>query len=91
MSMSNPLSAEFLYELYATALRLENLCGILSRRKKYLPDRSFQRVQEVITGHYRTYKALPSYAVLAQTFQEDYDSLELIDAFREYDKGRTQK
>lgn len=90
MSRPNPLSAEFLYELYATALRQENLCGILSRhmRKEYLPDRAFQRVQEVIAGHYRTYKSPPSYAVLAQTFQEDYDSLELVDTFREYDEGQ---
>ena len=90
MSTANPLSAEFLYELYATALRQENLCGILSRhmRKEYLPDRAFQRVQEIIAGHYRIYKAPPSYAVLAQTFQEDYDSLELVDTFREYDEGQ---
>ncbi|MGG6545919.1 UNVERIFIED_CONTAM: hypothetical protein NY100_10970, partial [Prevotella sp. 15_C9] len=86
MSTTNPLSAEFLYELYATALRQETLCGILARhmRKEYLPDRSFQRVQESIAAHYRTYKTPPSYAVLAQTFQEDYDAIELIDTFREY-------
>ena len=91
MSATSPLSAEFLYELYATALRQEGLCGILSRhmRKEYLPDRSFQRVQESIASHYRTYKAPPSYAVLAQTFHEDYDALELIDTFREYDEGQS--
>ena len=48
MSAVNPLSAEFLYELYATALRQEPLCAVLARhmRKEYLPDRSFQQVQE---------------------------------------------
>ena len=53
MSATSPLSAEFLYELYATALRQEGLCGILSRhmRKEYLPDRSFQRVQAVSYTH----------------------------------------
>ena len=91
MSATSPLSAEFLYELYATALRQEGLCGILSRhmRKEYLPDRSFQRVQESIASHYRTYKTPPSYAVLAQTFHGDYDALELIDTFREYDEGQS--
>lgn len=91
MSTVNPLSAEFLYELYATALRREPLCGILSRhmRKEYLPDRSFQRVQEAVSAHYRTYKTPPSYAVLVQTFQGDYDALELIDTFREYDEGQS--
>ena len=51
MSAVNPLSAEFLYELYATALRQEPLCAVLARhmRKEYLPDRSFQQVQEAIT------------------------------------------
>ena len=31
MSAVNPLSAEFLYELYATALRQEPLCAVLAR------------------------------------------------------------
>ena len=57
--------------------------------KEYLPDRSFQRVQEAIAAHFRTYKAPPSYAVLAQTFHEDYDAIELIDTFREYDEGQS--
>ena len=84
MSTTNPLSAEFLYELYATALRQEALCAVLSRhmRKEYLPDRAFQRVQDAIATHFRTYKAPPSYAILAQKFQEDYDAVELIDTFR---------
>ena len=30
-----------------------------------------------------------SYAVLAQTFHEDYDAIELIDTFREYDEGQS--
>ena len=91
MSTTNPLSAEFLYELYATALRQEALCAVLSRhmRKEYLPGRAFQRVQDAIAAHFRTYKAPPSYAVLAQKFQEDYDAVELIDTFREYDEGQS--
>ena len=91
MSTTNPLSAEFLYELYATALRQEALCAVLSRhmRKEYLPDRAFQRVQDAIATHFRTYKAPPSYAILAQKFQEDYDAVELIDTFREYDEGQS--
>ena len=93
MSSVNPLSAEFLYELYATALCQEQLCAVLSRhmRKEYLPDRSFQRVQEAIAAHFRTYKTPPSYAVLAQTFHEDYDAIELIDTFREYDEGQSSE
>ena len=31
MSAVNPLSAEFLYELYATALRQEPLCAEIGR------------------------------------------------------------
>lgn len=91
MSAVNPLSAEFLYELYATALRQEPLCAVLARhmRKEYLPDRPFQQVQEAIAVHFKTYKTPPSYAVLAQTFHEDYDAIELIDTFREYDEGQS--
>lgn len=84
----NPLSAEFLYELYAASLRYDTLCGVVAEhmRKEYLPDRSFQKVQEVIANHYRTYKVPPTYATLSQTFQEDYDAIELIETFHEYEE-----
>ena len=90
---TQPLSAEFLYELYSTVLRSEPLCSIVVQHmhREYLPDRSFQRIQEMIASHYRTYKFPPSYAVLTQTFQEDYDALELIDTFREYDEGQSSE
>ncbi|UVV58113.1 hypothetical protein NXY28_17695 [Bacteroides thetaiotaomicron] len=67
------------------------MCAVLARhmRKEYLPDRSFQQVQEAIAVHFKTYKTPPSYAVLAQTFHEDYDAIELIDTFREYDEGQS--
>ncbi len=82
----NALSAEFLYELYATAIRYDAVCGILvaHMRREFLPDRSFQRVQEVFANHYRNYKCAPTYAVLSQTFSQDYDAIELIETFREY-------
>ena len=87
----SPLSTEFLYELYATALRQDHLCAIVSQHmhSEYLPDRSFQRIQKVIASHYHTYKHTPSYAILSQTFHDDVDALELIDTFREYDEGQS--
>lgn len=83
----NPLSAEFLYELYSTALRFDFICDILvsHMRKEYLPDRTFQKIQEVIAGHYRSYKKAPTYAVLSQAFASDYDAIELVNTFRDYD------
>ncbi|NDV80857.1 DnaB-like helicase C-terminal domain-containing protein [Bacteroides sp. 51] len=83
----NPLSAEFLYELYASAIRHESICATLvsHMRKEYLPDRTFQKVQEVFIGHFRNYKTSPSYAVLSQVFSGDYDAIELINTFREYE------
>lgn len=83
----NALSAEYLYELYSTAIRHDVVCSILvaHMRREYLPDRTFQHVQEVFVNHYRTYKSPPSYAVLAQTFASDFDALELVNTFREYD------
>ena len=87
----NPLSAEFLYELYAAALRYDTLCGVVAEnmRKEYLPDRSFQKIQEVIANHYRTYKSPPTYATLSQTFQGDYDAIELLKTFREYEEDNS--
>lgn len=84
---TNPLSVEFLYELYATALQNDLVCGVLVQymEKEFLPDRSFQRIQEVVANHYRNYKNPPSYAVLSQAFSTDYDAIELINTFAEYD------
>lgn len=82
----NPLSVEFLYELYATALLNESVCGVLVQymEREYLPDKSFQRIQEVISNHFRNYKTPPSYAVLSQTFSTDFDAVELINTFQEH-------
>ena len=84
---SNPLSVEFLYELYSTAMLHESVCGVLVQymEKEYLPDRSFQRIQEVLANHFRNYNMPPSYAILSQAFHEDYDAIELINTFQEYE------
>lgn len=83
----NPLSAEFLYELYSCAIKYDTVCNVLVQymKKEYLPDRSFQKIQEVFCNHYKNYKIAPSYAILSQMFSNDYDAIELINTFREYD------
>lgn len=88
---TNPLSAEFLYELYATALHYESLCGVLVQHMcpEYLPDRTFQKIQQMLSVHYRAYKQPPSYAVLMQTFSGDFDAVELINTFQEYEQENT--
>lgn len=85
--VNTPLSVEFLYELYATAVRSDTVCGVLVQymEKEYLPDRSFQRIQEVFSNHFRTYKTPPTYAILSQSFNGDYDAVELVNTFSEYD------
>lgn len=50
-----------------------------------LPDKSFQEINRVISKHYETYKTAPSYPTLLQSFAGDYDSIELINTFQEYD------
>lgn len=59
----NPLSVEFLYELYATAMRNDGVCNVLVQymEKEFLPDRSFQRIQELFSNHFKNYKTPPSY------------------------------
>ncbi len=86
---SKSLSAGSCTRLYATALHTDSLCGVVAQhmRPEYLPDRSFQKIQQAIASHFRTYKRPPSYAMLAQTFAADYDAIELLDTFREYDEG----
>lgn len=54
-------------------------------KKEFLPDKSFQEINRVISKHYETYKTAPSYPTLLQSFAGDYDSIELINTFQEYD------
>ena len=84
---TNPLSAEFLYELYATVVRNDMLCGVIveNMRKEFLPDRAFQRVQDVICVHFKNYKKAPTFPVLSQALMGDADAMELVNTFMEYD------
>lgn len=81
----NPLSVEFLYELFATAMRNDLVCGVLVQHVKpdYLPDKTFQKILSRLENHYKNYKSPPSYAVLSQLFNDDYDAIELINTFQE--------
>ena len=85
--VNNPLSIEFLYELYATAMRSDMVCSILTQymQREYLPDRSFQRLQELFTSHYRSYKKPPTYALLSQALGSDLDAMELVNTLAECD------
>lgn len=85
MVTNNPLSVEFLYELYACAMQEDMVCSTLVQhmKKEYLPDRTFQKVQQALCSHYKTYKNAPSYAVLGQLFNSDFEVLELINTFQE--------
>lgn len=84
-SKINPLSVEFLYELFATAMRNDLVCGVLVEhvRTEYLPDKTFQKILSRMENHYKNYKSPPSYAVLSQLFNDDYDAIELINTFQE--------
>lgn len=81
----NPLSVEFLYELFATAMRNDLVCGVMVQHVKpdYLPDKTFQKILSRLENHYKNYKSPPSYAVLSQLFNDDYDAIELINTFQE--------
>lgn len=87
------LSIEFLYELFATAMRSDTICSIVIRHLKmeYLPDRAFQKVLHALNNHYRTYTGPPSYMVLNQLFNEDYDVQELINTFQEHDDNHNEE
>lgn len=87
------LSVEFLYELFATAMRSDSICNVLvgHLEKEYLPDRAFQKILQALSSHYKTYKAPPGYMVLNQLFNEDYDVLELINTFQECDENYSEE
>ena len=84
------LSIDFLYELYATALKQEHICNIVSQhmRKEYLPDTTFQSVHTAIRAHYLAYNEAPTYGVLLQKFTEDDDATECINTIQDYDEGQ---
>lgn len=83
----NPLSVEFLYELYHCVMKYDNVCSavVQNMKKEFLPDKSFQEINRVISKHYETYKTSPSYPTLLQSFAGNYDAIELINTFQEYD------
>lgn len=87
------LSVEFLYELFATAMRSDTICSIVTRylKMEYLPDRAFQKVLYALSNHYKAYKSPPSYMVLNQLFNEDYDIQELINTFQECDENYNEE
>nr|DAI00509.1 MAG TPA: DnaB-like replicative helicase [Caudoviricetes sp.] len=87
------LSIEFLYELFATAMRSDTICSIVARylKMEYLPDRAFQKILHALSNHYKTYKSPPSYMVLNQLFNEDYDVQELINTFQECDENYNEE
>ena len=89
----NPLSVDFLYELFATSMRYEAVCNVLVQyvKSEYMPDKSFQKLLLGIGNYYRNYQSPPSYAVLSQQFNGDYDAIELIDTFRECDGEKNQE
>lgn len=89
----NPLSVDFLYELFAAAMRSDAICCVLSQHVKteYMPDRSFQEILQGISNYYKNYQSIPSYAILSQQFNGDYDAIELIETFRECDGEKNQE
>jgi replicative DNA helicase len=68
-------------------MKYDNVCSavVQNMKKEFLPDKSFQEINRVISKHYETYKTAPSYPTLLQSFAGDYDSIELINTFQEYD------
>lgn len=93
MAAINPLSVEFLYELYASAMYDDILCNVIVHhmKKEYLPDRTFQKIQQALCSHYKAYKQPPSYAVFNQLFASDFEALELIDTFHEYSSNSSHE
>ena len=87
---SNPLSLDFLFELYYCVMKYDNVCAavVQNMKKEYLPDKYFQAINKVIAKHYETYKTPPSYPVLLQAFAGDYDATELINTFQDYEGVR---
>lgn len=87
------LSVDFLYELFATAMRSDVICSVVVRhmKKEYLPDRAFQKIQQALSTHYKNYKTPPSYTVLNQLFNEDYDARELINTFQECNESYNEE
>lgn len=47
---SNPLSLDFLFELYYCVMKYDNVCAAVVQniKKEYLPDKYFQAINKVI-------------------------------------------
>lgn len=80
----NPLSEEFLYDLYFTAFKSAVVCGVLTQHMapEYLPDKSFQKLNKGISTFYKAHKEAPSFGIIIQKFSDDDDVVALIDDIR---------
>lgn len=91
--ITNPLTEEYLAELYNAAFEDDYLCGIVCQhmRDEYLPDRQYQSLNDALRRHYEEYHSAPKYAVVRQMLGSSRSSLELLDEIREMAMGADHK
>jgi len=80
------LSEEFLYELYAEAIRNVVVCGVLAQHMQldFLPDKDFQQLNKALTTHFKAFKEPPTTGMLIEKLKNDAGALELFTEIQEH-------
>lgn len=75
-----PLSEDFLEDLYHTALEDETVARALVEyiEESYLPDRAFQTVHKAICRYYKKYKKPLAYSIIYEYVSEDKEAADLL-------------
>lgn len=83
------LNEEFLYELYGTAFDNDKVGANLAQHmdSSYLPNKHFQKINNLFKKSWDDYKETPSYGVISQQLGEDNRCIRMLSDFQEHKSG----
>ena len=86
----NPLSEEFLKELYATAIQNDNICSAIAQYMEpdFLPNREWQQINKYLKINYAKYSTAPTQAILCQSLTGEPDAYEIAKNFNDIHLSR---
>ena len=80
------LNEEFLYELYGTAFDNDKVGANVAQHmdSSYLPNKHFQKINNLFKKSWDDYKETPSYGVISQQLGEDNRCIRMLSDFKEH-------
>lgn len=82
------LNEEFLYELYGTAFENEKVGANVAiyMDSTYLPNKHFQKINNLFKKSWDDYKELPTYGVISQQLGDDTRCIRMLNDFKDNER-----